>query len=255
MEVKSNDSGLYISEDNVEDFEIGMLVEVFDIDNELIIESLCEEDIYVDEDYHEDYDEGYNTKSETINMINKTTNLLDSDDSIDKLLKLIDIRKDLHGFDKLGVLRGEAGAEIEKLEAKYRLGKLSQYPDRKSNGLLNNNGIVKKTELDNSIKNNSDILLKELTTDKAKELFNRAINAGLVVESGNGYEWRGLKSELAYFAELASEHLNLQHGEKRNSFKPFETIFGFKGLSGAANDYKKLGKVPCKHKEIEKIFQ
>lgn len=108
-------------------------------------------------------------------------------------------------------------------------------------------------------KNSSDKfcseLPAELKTDKAKEIFSRAIAAGFIAETEISYVWKGQKNELAYFAELMSKYLNLSHGDKNNSFKPFEITFGINGLCRVANDYKKIGKVPARHKMLDALFE
>ncbi len=67
-------------------------------------------------------------------------------------------------------------------------------------------------------------------------------------------KWNKSKALLAYFVEVANDELNLWHGEKRQ-IRPFEVIFNIKGLTGAKNDYKKIGVLPIGYKEIDKIFK
>lgn len=96
----------------------------------------------------------------------------------------------------------------------------------------------------------------ELNTDKAKNLFSLAISNGIC---DNNYKWLKSKALLAYFADRASEYLELGKGEydgkRKTSWKPFETLFGNKGLSGAKRDYQKTGTLPDGYKDVDKLFE
>lgn len=97
---------------------------------------------------------------------------------------------------------------------------------------------------------------KELSSTEAKEIIQKAIQAGLC---DNNYKWLKSKALLAYFAHVTSDYLNLGKGEhngrKYVSWKPFETLFKIKGLSGAKNDYQKTGTFPYGSKDIDKLFK
>lgn len=96
----------------------------------------------------------------------------------------------------------------------------------------------------------------ELSTDKAKNLLSLAISNGIC---DNNYKWLKSKALLAYFADRASEYLELGKGEydgkRKISWKPFETLFGNKGLSGAKRDYQKTGTLPDGYKDVDKLFE
>lgn len=94
----------------------------------------------------------------------------------------------------------------------------------------------------------------ELNTTGAKKLFQKAIKAGLMSETDSGYEWKKTKALCAYFADRASEYLKLQKGEKKVSWKPFETLFNIKGLGGARNDYQKTGNLPLDNNLVDSLF-
>jgi hypothetical protein len=108
-------------------------------------------------------------------------------------------------------------------------------------------------------------LPSELNTDKAKKLLQKLIDKDFCDE---GFKWNKPKALLAYFADKASEYLNLGKGQKderaRISWKPFEALFSIqkksgewikaKGLSGARNDYQKTGILPCNYKDIDNLF-
>ncbi len=99
-------------------------------------------------------------------------------------------------------------------------------------------------------------LPSELDTEQAKALLQSAIQNKLC---DNNYKWLKTKSLLAYFADKASEYLNLGKGEydgkTKTSWKPFETLFNIKGLSGAKNDYQKTGTLPDGYKNVDKLFE
>jgi hypothetical protein len=82
-------------------------------------------------------------------------------------------------------------------------------------------------------------LPNKLNTPKAKTIFDRAIELGLIVITETGYyQWKDTKQLLAYYAEKMSEYLNLTNkldkdGNKTTSWKPFEIIFDTKNLKDA----------------------
>lgn len=95
-----------------------------------------------------------------------------------------------------------------------------------------------------------------LRTEKAAKMFEKAISKGLCDEC---YKWNYSKSLLAYFADRASEYLQLskaeQDGKPKVFWKPFETLFQISGLSGARNTYtNKTGILPKNHKIVDAIF-
>lgn len=97
----------------------------------------------------------------------------------------------------------------------------------------------------------------ELQSKAAQAILHKAIEAGLCNEK---YEWLYEHNLLAYFADYASERLHLsnaiQNGIPKVSWKPFETLFRIKGLSGYRNYYKnKSGILPEGHAIVDQIFQ
>lgn len=112
-----------------------------------------------------------------------------------------------------------------------------------------------KKDID-SLKKKVFPLPKELDTNEYKALLQKTITAGLC---DNDYKWNGTKSLLAYFADRASEYLGLCKGEydgkPKTSWKPFETLFGISGLSGAKRDYQKTGTLPDGYKAVNKLFE
>ncbi|MDD2953718.1 MAG: hypothetical protein PHC95_11225 [Parabacteroides sp.] len=99
-------------------------------------------------------------------------------------------------------------------------------------------------------------LPKELDTVKTKNLFKKAIAAGVCDDT---YKWLKSKALLAYFADKVSEYLNLGKGEydgkTKTSWKPFETLFSISGLSGAKRDYQKTGTLPDGYSDVDKLFE
>ena len=95
----------------------------------------------------------------------------------------------------------------------------------------------------------------ELDNEKAKTLFQKAINIGLC---NNNYIWLKSKALLAYFADKTSEYLGLGKGEydgkSKTSWKPFESLFGIDRLAGAKRDWEKTGTLPQGYKDVDKLF-
>ena len=103
-----------------------------------------------------------------------------------------------------------------------------------------------------------DQLPEELDTPGAREIFEKAIDAGFIEKSETGYKWKDKKNLLAYFADRMNEKLHLGKGmydnKQKRAWKPFETLFGITGLAGAEKDYQRSGTTPEKSKEIDLLF-
>lgn len=81
---------------------------------------------------------------------------------------------------------------------------------------------------------------EELNNDKAKGIFRKAILANLCDEN---YTWKESIQLLAYFAERMSGFLKLtykmnQNGTTQTNWKPFETLFEYKGKKQGVNKLK-----------------
>ena len=98
-------------------------------------------------------------------------------------------------------------------------------------------------------------LPEELNTEEAKNILQKAIDAGFCDAN---YQWKRTKALLAYFADKTSEYLKLGKGEYggnlKTSWKPFESLFGVSGLAGAKRDWEKTGTLPQGYKDIDKLF-
>lgn len=99
----------------------------------------------------------------------------------------------------------------------------------------------------------------ELNTDRAKEIFAKAVEAGLMSKD---YEWLASKSLLACFCRDMSVKLDLgkaynSGGQKRLVWKPFEQLFNAKkgSLRASLNDIQKTGQDPIGIEKINAIFQ
>ena len=99
----------------------------------------------------------------------------------------------------------------------------------------------------------------ELNTDRAKEIFAKAVEAGLMSKD---YEWLASKSLLACFCREMSVKLDLgkaynSDGQKRLVWKPFEQLFNAKkgSLRASLNDIQKTGQNPIGIEKINAIFQ
>ena len=116
--------------------------------------------------------------------------------------------------------------------------------------------LTDKQKAGNEAYNKPTILPEALNTDGAKLILQKAINAGLC---DTNYRWKKSKALLAYFADLASEYLKLGKGEydgkAKTSWKPFESLFGISGLSGAKRDYQKTGTLPEGYKDVDNLFE
>lgn len=97
---------------------------------------------------------------------------------------------------------------------------------------------------------------EKLNTEKAKTLLQKAVKIGLC---DSNYKWLKSKALLAYFADKASEYLELGKGEydgkKKVSWKPFETLFGMKKLSMAKQSYQNTGTFPDGYTDVGKLFK
>lgn len=99
----------------------------------------------------------------------------------------------------------------------------------------------------------------ELNTDRAKEIFAKVVEAGLMSKE---YEWLASKSLLACFCREMSVKLDLgkaynSDGQKRLVWKPFEQLFNAKkgSLRASLNDIQKTGQNPIGIEKINAIFQ
>lgn len=83
------------------------------------------------------------------------------------------------------------------------------------------------------------ILPKELNTDEARRILEKAAGVGVMSIDTSGYHWNGTAPQLALFAEMVSEKLELA-----NKWKPFEMLFNKKNLAQTRyGSTEKIGKV------------
>jgi hypothetical protein len=107
---------------------------------------------------------------------------------------------------------------------------------------------------------------EELNSDKAKVIFDRAEQAGLISKNGQQYRWNkstvNTYQLLAYFCEKMSQYLNLNNriknkeGEPMTSWKPFEKLFGVEKLIRYKNDWLKVNTkfTPNGYERIDLLF-
>lgn len=100
-------------------------------------------------------------------------------------------------------------------------------------------------------------LPNELNTAKARELINKAVEAGFASVNDGIYQWNRSKVLLAYFAMKATDYLALR--KKSNAaacWKPFEVLFCEKGLKDAKAGFEKYHSVfaPDDHELIDALF-
>lgn len=107
-------------------------------------------------------------------------------------------------------------------------------------------------------------LPKELQTDKAKELFDKAIQAGVIAKDNDLYKWnfeRYTGQLLAYFSQRASHYLNLskradKDGNNTVNWRAFEICFNRKKIISFKNDWMKANTkfTPNGYEKIDKLF-
>lgn len=86
---------------------------------------------------------------------------------------------------------------------------------------------------------------KELNTSKSKDLFNKAIEAGLITDEASFYKWNYSKSLLAYFIDKLSYHLDIIPSNNNTPWRYFKPLFNIdkndNSLLIAKNEYKNKG--------------
>lgn len=87
----------------------------------------------------------------------------------------------------------------------------------------------------------------ELDTPEARELFDKAIQAGFM---NSVYSFNGTRYQMAYFAEKASEHLKL-----KSKWKPFTQLWNYKYFAQSRRESKERFGYVDKQDEIDKIFR
>ena len=105
-------------------------------------------------------------------------------------------------------------------------------------------------------------LPQELNTNEAKKYIQELAKIGIIEQTESGLKWKDTKQLLAYFSEQMSIKLNLSKrvestGNKAVCWKPFETIFGIKGLREAKQNWLRLNTrfEPTGFEKIKGIFE
>lgn len=106
---------------------------------------------------------------------------------------------------------------------------------------------------------NKASLPDELNNDEAKELFEKAIKAGLMKKGNKGFEWCKTKALCAYFADKVSSYLDLGNTitdtGKAAVWKPFEALFGHKNLKTCKAEWRKTGAMPKGVEIVDELFK
>ena len=120
--------------------------------------------------------------------------------------------------------------------------------------------------------NAEDAVLVDVDDKQAKEqamvltengefmaIMKKAVEQGFCQHDGWQYRWK-VKVEAAYFASEASHkfHISNRHdsdGGLSISWKPFEALFGLKGLRLSYNDYQKCATKVKRKVEINALFK
>ena len=163
--------------------------------------------------------------------------------------KWLDEKRTGNVFEKLALLR------LEQFDADEN-GKARAIEECNNTKLQQKQTTLKsRQETDNEANNKLTALPEALNTDEAKSILQNAIDIGLC---DTNYQWKKTKALLAYFADKTSEYLDLGKGEydgkAKTSWKPFESLFGISGLSGAKRDYQKTGTLPVGYKDVDNLF-
>ena len=113
----------------------------------------------------------------------------------------------------------------------------------KVSGLVQENIRGMKTDLLNVFGDNQDQLTaQELLTDEAKELFERAVNKGLISADGDKYKWIDTASLYGYFVDKTSDFLNIRYSNNRVPWKKYKAMISNHSVllvtaRQAVNDY------------------
>jgi hypothetical protein len=171
------------------------------------------------------------------------------DFDVDELSKQIDGENDLHKiFRLIEDKRSESKKSFYKGNKKTIF---EDYCESKINAIRNEIDIFGKQQNMNDLPSTEKteqirVYPAELDTDKARALFKKAIKKGFMNED---FSFNGTKYQMAYFAEIAAEKLNLKY-----TWKPFETLWGVKYLAQTRRESKEyIGKVE-QQKDIDSIF-
>lgn len=91
------------------------------------------------------------------------------------------------------------------------------------------------------------------------EVMGRAEERGFCVREGEGWRW-GKKVEAAYFASVASHYFELTRrrdykGDVSIAWRPFEVLFGLKGMRLTYNDWLQCKTALRRKGEIDDLFR
>jgi hypothetical protein len=108
------------------------------------------------------------------------------------------------------------------------------------------------------------IIPEALNAGEAKNVFSKAIEAGLMYQTKTGYHWNNTKALLAYFIDVFSDKLNddkynLRMSNGRIRWAIFKPLFGIdkddNSLNDAVNEYRnRTGQKPEGYKIIDNLF-
>ena len=164
-------------------------------------------------------------------------------------------QKDLREAILNEILQDNENYNIEFFGGTYAEWKQNKF---EFNELLKNKKLSKNKLTENNTQYNKTKPPIELTTEKSKALFNKAIECGFISKNKNLYKWLKTDALLAYFIDCANDHLELRKGNGRIQWKPFCIAFEItnnKNLRDAVNEYKnKTGSFPTGYKEINLLF-
>lgn len=109
--------------------------------------------------------------------------------------------------------------------------------------------------------NSAERMPVELSSDEARAILKRAVDAGLCKpQQGGSYKWLKTKRLCAYFADVVTNKLGISKATSSNNdpyayFKPFEILFQMDNLKQSKANYRRDGVLPREHEIVDKIVQ
>jgi hypothetical protein len=200
-----------------------------------------------------DFKLGY--KHDVNRVIDETRKLIKNPESGYQTNEKLQECKLFLGRVKTSILQHEWGANCNDKEKQESIALIDSFVEEIE-------GLKSIWKNENVKANTTFIMPKELQTDKAKALFEKAIKLSLIERNGEFYNWiGGSKQLLAYFAERANNHLALKtkldkDGNKTTNWKVFETVFNVSELKGRKNDWMKVNTIftPNGHEKVDALF-
>lgn len=128
-------------------------------------------------------------------------------------------------------------------------------------GVINSEAVWNSNNYEPQQKELKDLFPEELKVDDAVKVFQKAIEARLIIYSTEGLKWNDTKQLLAYFATKVSDKFNLttkldKDGNKTTAWKPFENLFKVQALKAAKQNWMRLNTKfePTGFEKVDALF-